>query len=71
MRDFRKHIGRLQFIARVGFDKEDFGLGITATYLPGMDTEIDQERFFIQGFWNIEIELIFIVLTLNVTNKKK
>lgn len=69
MKDFRKHIGRLQFISRVGFDKHNFGVGITATYLPGMDTEIDQERFLIEGFWNFEIELLFIVLTLNVTDK--
>ncbi len=67
MKDFRKHIGRLQFIARLGFDKTDFGIGATVTYLGGMDID----HMIIDGFWNFEIEFIFIVLTLNVTDKRK
>ena len=67
MKDFRKHIGRLQFIAHLGFNKRDFGIGATVTYLQGMNID----EIIIDGFWNFEIEFLFIVLTLNVTDKRK
>lgn len=66
MKDYRGHIGNFQFIARLGFDKENFGIGLTATYLDGF--QVADMKIF--GFWNIEFEFLVIVLTMNVTDKK-
>lgn len=61
----RTSIGRCQFIFDAGFDSTDFGLGLTASYLDPWEMEEMQ----MMGFWCIRVELLFIELTLNITDR--
>lgn len=62
----RKSSGRFQFIFDFGFNKEDFGLGLTACYLDPWEME-DMQML---GFWSIAIELLFIEITMHITDKR-
>jgi len=71
-RDFRQSIGRFQFICRLAFDKEDFGIRLLdVLYLGGFGCGDEPDRIEIDGFWCIECEFIFITLTLNISDKPK
>lgn len=63
---YRNSKGRFQFIFEAGFNKEDFGIGFDVTYLDGM--KID--AFIIDGFWCLQLQLIALVITVNITDKK-
>ena len=66
MKTYRNSKGGLQLIIETGFNKEDFGFGFNVTYLDGMKVD----DFVIEGFWCIQIELLVISFTFNITDKK-